>query len=175
MTNEEIASAIRCPFANVDLYWPRILPCLSALGVASRNSQLGALATIAVETAHTFKPLHEYGTDALHEKIYGHRADLGDVHDGDGARYAGRGFIQITGEVNYAAYGKLLGVDLVDDPDRALEPDLASSIFAAFWHDRKIAPLCDADEWSLVRQRVNGGTNNLSDFLACVLALNAQP
>jgi putative chitinase len=175
MDTDAIARAIRCPAQNVAQYWPLVQQCLESLGVGSKASQVAALATIAVETAYTFRPVHEYGSDAEHEKVYGHRAKLGNLHDGDGARYAGRGFVQITGEVNYARYGKLLGINLVDNPDEACEPNTAAAIFSAYFFDRKIAAAANAADWTKVRRIVNGGTNNLNEFLNCVRRLQALP
>jgi hypothetical protein len=172
LTNSEIARALSVPVANVDLYWPKIETCLDALGCGSLNSKIGALATIAVETAGTFEPLHEYGSDALHEKEYGGRPDLGNVHVGDGAKFAGRGFIQITGEFNYEAYGKKLGVDMVANPELACEPDAAAAIFASYWHEKKCDIYADAGRWADVRRRVNGGANGLPLFLRHIADLS---
>jgi hypothetical protein len=168
----QIADAIHCPIANVELYWPLIETCLESLGVDSEPSTIAALATIAVETANTFKPIHEYGSDALHEKEYGGRHDLGNVHPGDGAKFAGRGFIQITGELNYAEYGKRLGIDMVANPDWALDPNASAAIFAAFWHDRKCNVYADSGQWETVRKRVNGGINGLPIFMRYIANLH---
>lgn len=171
LSHQQIADATSCPVENVSLYWPLVETCLDALSVGSVNSKIAALATIAVETANTFKPVHEYGSDKLHEQQYGGRADLGNIHTGDGAKYAGRGLIQITGELNYAEYGKRLGIDLVSNPEAACEPNAAAAIFAAYWHDRKCDVYADSGQWATVRRRVNGGTNGLPAFMRYVANL----
>jgi|TARA_R100000093_G_scaffold59944_2_gene31552 predicted chitinase len=48
--------------------------------------------------------------------------------DGDGQRYAGRGFVQLTGQTNYESAGVALGIDLIADPDLALNPLHAARI-----------------------------------------------
>lgn len=57
---------------------------------------------------------------------------MGNTQDGEGYKYRGRGFIQITGKKNYAFYGKLIGEDLIGNPDRANDPWVAAKIAAAF-------------------------------------------
>lgn len=90
------------------------------------------LATFKWETAHTMKPIDEMGSDAYFNKRYG--ADtrvgkmLGNTLDGDGARFHGRGYVQLTGRRNYTKAGTLTGVDLAAHPDRAKNPELAYRI-----------------------------------------------
>lgn len=87
------------------------------------------LATAWHETAHTLQPIRERGGRAYFKRMYdkaGERphvaARLGNTQPGDGVRFAGRGYVQITGRHNYAKYG------LLDDPDRALDPAVAAHI-----------------------------------------------
>ena len=60
--------------------------------------------------------------------VYGNRADLGNDQPNDGWTYRGRGDSQITGKGGYARFGKLLGLDLVGNPDKVLEVDVAAAI-----------------------------------------------
>lgn len=94
-----------------------------------------ALATAYHETAHSMQPIKEMGGDAYFTRMYdirGNRPDkareLGNLTPGDGARYCGRGFVQLTGKANYAAAGKKLSVDLVNHPELALTPAIAAEI-----------------------------------------------
>ena len=61
-------------------------------------------------------------------QAYEWREDLGNIYWGDGPRYKGRGYVQITGRTNYKRWSQLLGVDLVGQPHLASEPDLAAQI-----------------------------------------------
>lgn len=94
-----------------------------------------ALATAYHETAHTMQPIKEMGGSSYFTRMYdikGNRPDkareLGNLTPGDGARYCGRGFVQLTGKKNYAAAGQKLGVDLVNHPELALTLDVAAKI-----------------------------------------------
>jgi putative chitinase len=94
-----------------------------------------ALGTAWHETAHTMQPIKEYGGPRYFFRMYdpqGERPTLaklnGNTHPGDGARYFGRGYVQLTWRANYARAGKRLGFDLENDPDLALRPDVAALI-----------------------------------------------
>lgn len=77
------------------------------------------LATTFWETAHTMWPIEEYGKGAGHP--YG-------VPDASGHTYYGRGFVQLTWKANYATMSKLLGIDFVNHPEKALEVGPATQI-----------------------------------------------
>ena len=90
-----------------------------------------ALATFRWETAGTFEPIFERGPTSYFAKYdagtpIGTR--LGNTEPGDGFKFRGRGYVQLTGRANYARDGKLLGLDLVNNPDAALKPDVAYRI-----------------------------------------------
>jgi len=141
--------------------WPRRFPTLEAAEPFVRNSR------------------------ALAEKVYGGRADLGNTEPGDGARYIGRGFLQITGRANYRALGERLGLDLEAEPERAAEPAVAVRLACAYWTSRNINGPCDRGQFYEAIRRVNGAAIGYADRLAwlekaraCVLwpaALGAPP
>jgi len=97
-----------------------------------------ALATAYHETAHTMQPVKEIGGPAYYTRMYdinGSRPkkarELGNLTPGDGARYPGRGYPQLTGKSNYALASKVTGVDLVSFPDRAMEVPIAAKIMVS--------------------------------------------
>jgi predicted chitinase len=71
-----------------------------------------------------FRTMEEYASGAAYEG----RADLGNTQSGDGRRFKGRGFVQITGRRNYTDWAKRLGIDLVGNPALAARLDHATTI-----------------------------------------------
>jgi putative chitinase len=91
------------------------------------------LATAWHETGPASSPLHmtprrEIWGPTAAQKRYEGRVDLGNTVSGDGKRFMGRGYVQITGRTNYAKASKLVGKDLVGNPDLALVDDIAAAI-----------------------------------------------
>jgi putative chitinase len=103
------------------------------------------------------------GPDAVAERLYGARASLGNTHPGDGARYIGRGFIQLTGRANYEAAGTALNLDLVTHPELAEDPEVAARIAIWFWQANAIATPAAAGDVAETTRRINGGQIGLPD------------
>lgn len=99
--------------------------------------------------------------EALAEKVYAGR--LGNRFLGDGWRYRGRGFIQITGRANYRRFGALTGLDLEGDPDLAAGPRAAARVAGAYWRDLGLNALADQDDLEAVTRAINGGLTGLAD------------
>ncbi len=131
------------------------------------------LAQLAHESAG-FRTTEEFASGAAYEG----RVILGNTVPGDGKRYKGRGLLQLTGRANYRRVGELIGVDLENNPHIAAEPLTSLKIACEYWKDRKINPLCDADDFVGVTKKVNGGTNGLEDrrrYLAKAKEVLASP
>lgn len=89
------------------------------------------LATFKWETGDTFQPITERGPVSYFAKYDPGTpigTQLGNTQPGDGFKYRGRGYVQVTGRANYLHDGSLLGLDLVGNPDLALQPDVAYRI-----------------------------------------------
>jgi hypothetical protein len=168
------AAAYPSPKANILKYWPLVWGKLAQYNAASTPSQIGAAATITVECP-PWRPVAEYGEHPEYDtgRLAARLGNTPDA-DGDGQRYEGRGFIQLTGRANYALYGRLVGVDLLNEPERALEPEVAAEVFALYWKRRGVGPACEAGDWRGVRMLVNGGYRGWDRFSAVVAALNSK-
>lgn len=96
---------------------------------------------------------------------YDRRADLGNTPalDGDGEKYRGRGIFQTTGAANYARVAKRTGVDVVNNPQKLAEPEMAVLSACLYWQDRKLSAHADANDVKMVTKRINGGYNGLDD------------
>ena len=141
-----------------------IQTALMTYGIYSEMTMVGAMATVRVETAKTFRSIEEFASGDQYEG----RKDLGNDVPGDGKRYKGRGFIQITGRFNYEKYTHRLGVDLVSNPLVALNPSVAAKILALYFRDTGCHTACNNRNWTKVRKLVNGGTNGIDVFLSVV-------
>ncbi len=103
---------------------------------------------------------------ALAEKVYGGRADLGNVRPGDGARFIGRGYLQITGRANYRDIGQRIGVDLEQDPETAADPRIAVRAACAYWTMRAINAPIDLGRFHEATLRINGAALGYADRVA---------
>jgi len=104
--------------------------------------------------------------EKIANKVYGGRMGNGDEASGDGFKFRGRGYIQLTGKDNYAAFDKFVNDDIMANPDLvATKYPLTSAAF--FFHKNKLWDVCDkghGDDIVLaVTKRVNGGTHGLTD------------
>jgi putative chitinase len=160
------------PRANVERNLPPVLAALKAAGLDDRDMVLMALGTIRAETAR-FEPISEMPSKYNSSPggphpfdLYDHRASLGNQGPPDGARYKGRGFIQLTGRANYRAYGERLGQPLEEDPELANVPRTAAQILAAFLADKRSGAKYALLGRDLVtaRKLVNGGTHGIERF-----------
>jgi putative chitinase len=101
-------------------------------------------------------------------KVYASRMGNGDEASGEGYKFRGRGYIQLTGKANYQGFTKFIGEDCIANPDLvATKYPLASAAY--FFNSNKLWEICDrgADEATVtsVTKRVNGGVIGLSDRL----------
>jgi len=106
----------------------------------------------------------------LANKVYADRMGNGPEASGDGWRYRGRGYPQVTGEANYAKVSPFVGIDLIADPDRLMEPRIAAiamleGMKRGTFTTKKFSDYLDGDNprWSSARAIINGDveTNGL--------------
>jgi putative chitinase len=107
--------------------------------------------------------------EKIANRVYADRMGNGNEASGDGYKFRGRGYIQLTGKQNYTAFGRAIGEDILSNPDLvATKYPLASAAF--FFNNNNLWTICDkgADEATVtsVTRRVNGGTIGLAQRLA---------
>ena len=99
-------------------------------------------------------------------KVYGNRMGNGPESSGEGAKFCGRGYIQLTGKENYTAFGKSINEDILSNPDRVAS-DYALLSAAWFFSKNGLHKMADGGATDAVvtsiTKRVNGGTIGLAD------------
>jgi putative chitinase len=137
------------------------------LAILEENLHYEARRLLAVFPRH-FRTLEEAqacaaAPERLANRVYCNRMANGDEASGDGYRYRGRGYIQLTGRENYREIGRLTGLPLEAQPDLARHPDHALHCAAAFWAWRELNELADAGQFEAVTRRINGALHGLED------------
>lgn len=84
--------------------------------------------------------------------------NLGNTKEGDGAKFKGRGVIQLTGRANYTAFAKAKGISIDEATEYLKTPQGAVESAAWFWGSRGLNALADSDDITAVTKKVNGGT-----------------
>jgi putative chitinase len=99
--------------------------------------------------------------EMIANKVYGGR--MGNTEDGDGAKFIGRGLIQLTGKDNYTAFGEAIGEDLIANPQLVEQPRYAALSAGWFWNKRGLNALADAMDIETLTKRINGGSIGIDD------------
>ena len=107
---------------------------------------------------------HANNPEKLANFVYAGR--MGNLQDGDGWKFHGRGLIQLTGRENYANCGSGIGVDLIDNPDLLLTPKYAVLSAGWFWNKKGLNALADTQEYGAMTRRINGGLTGLDERIA---------
>ena len=107
---------------------------------------------------------YERQPEKIANKVYSGR--MGNTEDGDGAKYIGRGLIQLTGKDNYKAFGEAIGEDLVSNPQLVEEPRYAALSAGWFWNKRGLNALADIMDITTLTVRINGGKIGIDDRIA---------
>jgi putative chitinase len=113
-----------------------------------------------MDTAEKF----ERQPEKIANKVYSGR--MGNTEDGDGAKYIGRGLIQLTGKDNYKAFGDAIGEDLVANPQLVEEPRYAALSAGWFFNKRNLNALADVMDITTMTIRINGGKIGIDDRIA---------
>jgi putative chitinase len=143
---------------------------LDALNVAMSEFSINTPQRIAAFLAQI---AHESGSLRFVKEIasgtaYEGRRDLGNILPGDGAKYKGRGLIQVTGKTNYTAVMLALNIDCLEHPELLEQPINACRSAAWFWQSHGLNQLVDSnteDSFTLITKRINGGMNGFRERL----------
>ena len=110
----------------------------------------------AVHGTDDAKSLIAEGPEAIANRVYANRLGNGDERSGDGWRYRGSGYKQLTGRANFRAIGAIVGLELEAQPELAREPVTAARVAFAYWDACQCSPLADAGDLDAITEKVNG-------------------
>lgn len=111
--------------------------------------------------SNSFTALREYASGSAYEG----RKDLGNIFQGDGKKFKGRGYIQITGRSNYRSVSKFLFGDerLLDNPDLLATPKNSMLSAMWYWQSRNLNHYADLQYYETITKRINGGLNHFAE------------
>lgn len=96
-------------------------------------------------------------------RIYGNRMGNRDEASGDGWRFRGSGWLQLTGHSNFYHAGQAIGVDFVMEPELVRTPKYAALTAGWFWSTHRCNRFADVEDWVGLTKKINGGTIGLQD------------
>jgi putative chitinase len=113
--------------------------------------------TLDLATEYARKP------EKIANRVYAGRMGNGPEASGDGWKYRGRGFIQLTGKANYTQCGKDLGLDLVGKPEMVEGTKAAVATAIWYWQKNNLNKFADADDIKGMTKAINGGYHGLDE------------
>lgn len=163
MEASTLAAAMNIPIARAQKWAPALTLAMTDGKINTRLRIAAFLAQIGHESGSLLYS-KELGGPQYFAKYEG-RKDLGNTQPGDGALFAGRGLIQVTGRANYGkASQALFGDDrLLKNPELLEQSDWAAKSAVWYWSTRNLNALADQDRFTDITRAINGGTNGLED------------
>ncbi|MDX2240743.1 MAG: S8 family serine peptidase [Leptolyngbyaceae cyanobacterium bins.302] len=144
---------------------PRILAEVQAGGI----TDLGQIAYILATAQHESN-LGRWMEELASGQAYEGRRDLGNTQPGDGPRFKGRGYVQITGRTNYTRWSQRLGIDLVGQPQRASDPAIAAKVLVQGMRDgtftgRRLSDYINGSNQDFINaRRIVNGTDKATEI-----------
>jgi predicted chitinase len=132
-----------------------------AMAQGIKGKELAAFLAQCSHESGGFRYLSEIWGPSAAQKTYDGR--MGNNNPGDGYRYRGRGYIQLTGKNNYTQASRELGLDLVKNPDQASTPDIGAKTSVWFWKTNVQPRVSNWDDVTAITKIVNGGYTGLDD------------
>ena len=158
ITLEQLATATGADKSLAKAFLNAVNVAIEAHGIKTPARVCAFLAQIGHESGGLRYTRELWGPTHAQQGYEG-RHDLGNNHVGDGFKFRGRGLIQITGRTNYERMGKLLGIDLIANPDLLETLSTAAMSAAAWWEAHGLNGLADAGSFDAITRVINGGTN----------------
>ena len=140
----------------------------AAIAAGIKGEELAQFLAQTAHESHNFKSMVEYGGSLDFRKYDPKYApkkakQLGNKKVGDGARYKGRGYIQLTGRYNYKRAGQALGLPLEQKPELVEKPEVAAQVAIWFWKNRVQPKVDDFGNTPAATKPINSGLKGLQD------------
>lgn len=151
------------PYAHskVELFVDPLNAAMNAYEIDNPLREAAFLAQILHESGE-FRYVQELASGEAYEG----RTDLGNTQEGDGAKYKGRGLLQITGRNWYQRVKDELGLDCIEHPELFEEVDNACRVSAWWWFINNLNSIADQGDIRKITLKVNGGFNGLAERTA---------
>lgn len=163
MTPATLAEVMNIPLVRAQKWADALTAAMNGAQINTRLRIAAFLAQIGHESG-SLGYSKELGGPSYFAKYDG-RKDLGNTQQGDGARFCGRGLIQITGRANYGRASQVLFGDdrLLKNPELLEQPEWAAKSAVWYWSTRNLNALADQDRFTDITRAINGGTNGFED------------
>lgn len=151
----------------------------AAVAAGIKGEELAQFLAQTAHESHNFKSMIEYGDSKYFKKyepkfvkdkktkklvqVNPKAKTLGNDKIGDGEKYKGRGYIQLTGKWNYEQASKALGLDLVKKPELVEKPEIAAKVAVWFWQNRVQPKVDDFGNTKASTKPINAGLKGLED------------
>ena len=156
ITPMQLQLALGCSTGRAMLFAPALNDAMARYEINTPPRMSAFLAQVGHESGRLVYTREIWGPTQA-QAAYEGRADLGNVHPGDGSLFRGRGLIQITGRANYKTCGEALGINLEAHPELLEQPDAAALSAAWYWSKHDCNALADAGEFVAITRKINGG------------------
>jgi len=104
---------------------------------------------------------YAHNAEKIANKVYAGR--MGNIEEGDGYAFRGRGIFQLTGRENYANFGHNAAVDVLSNPNLLSTPEYATLSASWYWNKRSLNQYADVMDVESLTKRINGGTIGLDN------------
>lgn len=105
--------------------------------------------------------LFAFKPEKIANRVYANRMGNGSESSGDGWKFRGRGFIQLTGKENYKNFSKAYGIDAVNNPDLLLLEEYALKSALWYWNMKGLNKYADELDVKEITRRINGGYHGI--------------
>jgi putative chitinase len=159
MTLEQFQQITTAKPDRVNLFYPYLSKYMQLFGISGRLREAAFLGQVLWESGQL-----RYTKEIASGNEYDTRTDLGNTSqiDGDGAKYKGRGLIQITGTSNYKEISTIFGEDFINHPELLETPRFACKSAAWWFNHHGLNELADQQNFNRITKIVNGGYNGLA-------------